>query len=812
MLRDRLGKEILYFDGGMGTLLQEKGLAPGELPETWNLEHPEVIREIHRRYIEAGSDIVLTNTFGANALKFHDERCSLKEIVESAIDHVKAAIREAGDDRRIYTALDVGPMGKLLKPMGDLDFETAYEAFREVMVIAEKAGADLIHIETMSDTYELKAAVLAAKENTSLPVFATAIFDERRKLLTGADVPSVVALLEGLRVDALGINCGMGPEQMLPVFEEMLRYSSLPVIVKPNAGLPQQRDGRTCYDVLPEEFAYLMKRITNMGASVIGGCCGTTPEHIRAMKDACRGLQPLPAAEKEYTVVSSYGKSVFLGNRTEERHGSKIIGERINPTGKKRFKQALKEHDLDYILREAITQQDNGAHILDVNVGLPDIDEPALMEEAVQEIQSVVNLPLQIDTVDIQAMERALRIYNGKAMVNSVSGKQESMDSVFPLIRKYGGVVIGLTLDEEGIPADADGRIRIAEKIIAEAGKYGIKKKDIVIDALAMTISSEPEGAKVTLETLRRLRDEVKVNTVLGVSNISFGLPSRPVINSAFYTMAMMNGLSAGIINPSSEDMMKAWYAYHALMDFDPNCERYISRYSNAPAGVPAGKPGTPAHGPGGNTPGMHLAAAIEKGLRDDAHSITLQLTEEKAPLDIINEELIPALNRVGDGFEKGTVFLPQLLMSAEAAKSAFAVLKEKMDKSGEVQEKKGTIVIATVKGDIHDIGKNIVKVLLENYSFDVIDLGKDVPPEKIVDTVLEKKASLAGLSALMTTTVVSMEETIRQLREKAPECRVMVGGAVLNQEYADMIGADFYGKDAMQSVHYAQKVFGTAE
>ncbi len=812
MLRDRLGKEILYFDGGMGTLLQEKGLAPGELPETWNLEHPEVIREIHRRYIEAGSDIVLTNTFGANALKFHDERCSLKEIVESAIDHVKAAIREAGDDRRIYTALDVGPTGKLLKPMGDLDFETAYEAFREVMVIAEKAGADLIHIETMSDTYELKAAVLAAKENTSLPVFATAIFDERRKLLTGADVPSVVALLEGLRVDALGINCGMGPEQMLPVLEEMLRYSSLPVIVKPNAGLPQQRDGRTCYDVLPEEFAYLMKRITNMGASVIGGCCGTTPEHIRAMKDACRGLQPLPVAEKEYTVVSSYGKSVFLGNRTEERHGSKIIGERINPTGKKRFKQALKEHDLDYILREAITQQDNGAHILDVNVGLPDIDEPALMEEAVQEIQSVVNLPLQIDTVDIQAMERALRIYNGKAMVNSVSGKQESMDSVFPLIRKYGGVVIGLTLDEEGIPADADGRIRIAEKIIAEAGKYGIKKKDIVIDALAMTISSEPEGAKVTLETLRRLRDEVKVNTVLGVSNISFGLPSRPVINSAFYTMAMMNGLSAGIINPSSEDMMKAWYAYHALMDFDPNCERYISRYSNAPAGVPAGKPGTPAQGPGGNTPGMHLAAAIEKGLRDDAHSITLQLTEEKAPLDIINEELIPALNRVGDGFEKGTVFLPQLLMSAEAAKSAFAVLKEKMDKSGEVQEKKGTIVIATVKGDIHDIGKNIVKVLLENYSFDVIDLGKDVPPEKIVDTVLEKKAPLAGLSALMTTTVVSMEETIRQLREKAPECRVMVGGAVLNQEYADMIGADFYGKDAMQSVHYAQKVFGTAE
>lgn len=804
MLRERLGKELLYFDGGMGTLLQEKGLAPGELPETWNVEHPEVIREIHRRYIEAGSDIILTNTFGANALKFHDENCSLKEIVESAVGHVKAAVREAGTDRQIYTALDVGPTGKLLKPMGDLDFETAYEAFREVMIMGERAGADLIHIETMSDTYELKAAVLAAKENTSLPVFATAIFDERRKLLTGADVPSVVALLEGLRVDALGINCGMGPEQMLPVLDEILRYSSLPVIVKPNAGLPQQRDGRTCYDVGPEDFARLMKQITEMGASVIGGCCGTTPEHIHAMKELCHRLKPLPVGEKEYTVVSSYGKSVFLGNGAEESFGSKIIGERINPTGKKRFKQALKEHDLDYILREAITQQDSGAHILDVNVGLPDIDEPALMEEIVQELQSVVNLPLQIDTVDTEAMERALRVYNGKAMVNSVSGKQESMDSVFPLIRKYGGVVIGLTLDEEGIPADADGRIRIAEKIINEAEKYGIRKKDIVIDALAMTISSEPEGAKVTLETLRRLRDEVKVNTVLGVSNISFGLPSRPIINSAFYTMAMMNGLSAGIINPASEDMMKAWYAYHALMDLDSNCERYISRYS----AVPAGSAGTPAPGPDANTPGMGLSAAIEKGLKDDAHNITLRLTEEKAPLDIINEELIPALNRVGDGFEKGTVFLPQLLMSAEAAKSAFAVLKEKMDKSGEVQEKKGTIVIATVKGDIHDIGKNIVKVLLENYSFDVIDLGKDVPPEKIVDTVLERQAPLVGLSALMTTTVVSMEETIRQLREKVPGCLVMVGGAVLNQEYADMIGADFYGRDAMQSVHYAQKVF----
>ena len=794
MLRERLGKELLYFDGGMGTLLQERGLQPGELPETWNLLHAEEIREIHRKYIEAGSDIVLTNTFGANALKFHDDAYSLEEIVNAAVGHVKAAAEQAGNGRRIYTALDIGPTGKLLKPMGDLDFETAYEAYKEVMIYGEKAGADLIHIETMSDTYELKAAVLAAKENTSLPVFATTIFDERGKLLTGADVPSVVALLEGLRVDAFGINCGMGPEQMIPILEQITKYSSLPVIVKPNAGLPKQKNGQTYYDVSPEEFAEVMKKIVEMGAVVIGGCCGTTPDHIKAMADACRMIPIKPVEKKNFTMVSSYGQSVFLGT------GSKIIGERINPTGKKRFKQALKEHDLDYILREGITQQDNGAHILDVNVGLPDIDEPALMKEVVQELQSVTSLPLQIDTVDVEAMEGALRIYNGKAMVNSVSGKQESMDKVFPLIQKYGGVVIGLALDENGIPADAEGRVQVAKKIIAEAAKYGIEKKDIVIDALAMTISSEPEGAKITLETLRRLRDEVGVCTVLGLSNISFGLPSRPIVNSIFYTMAMQNGLSVGIINPGSEDMMKAWYAFHALMALDSNCEKYIARYAQQPGT-------TPVQAAGGKHT-MTLQSAIERGLKEEASSITAELAEQKDALDIINEELIPALNNVGEGFEKGTVFLPQLLMSAESAKSAFAVLKERMDQSGEVQEKKGKVILATVKGDIHDIGKNIVKVLLENYSFDVIDLGKDVPPEKVVETVLEQDVHLVGLSALMTTTVVSMEETIRQLREKAPDCLVMVGGAVLNQEYADMIGADFYGKDAMQSVHYAQKVF----
>lgn len=795
MILDRLGKELLFFDGGMGTLLQAEGLKPGELPEMWNITHPDTIIGIHKKYMEAGSDIVLTNTFGANALKFHDGTCSLEEIVTAAVKHVKeaAGLAEKGN-REVYIALDIGPTGKLLKPMGDLEFEEAYEAFKEVMEYGEKAGADLIHIETMSDTYELKAAVLAAKENTGLPVFVTTIFDERAKLLTGADVPAVIALLEGLRVDALGINCGLGPKQMLPILEQIVEFSSLPIIVKPNAGLPKQVQGETFYDVLPEEFAATMQEIVRRGAAVIGGCCGTTPDHIKAMTELCKGMVPKAIEPKDRTMVSSYGQAVCLGD------GSKIIGERINPTGKKKFKQALKEHDMDYILKEGITQQDNGAHILDVNVGLPDIDEVSMMQEVVIELQSVTNLPLQIDTVDAKAMEAALRIYNGKAMVNSVSGKQDSMDAVFPLIRKYGGVVIGLALDEQGIPETAEGRVEVARKIITEAATYGIQKKDIVIDVLAMTISSDPEGANITLEALKKVKEELGVNTVLGVSNISFGLPSRPVVNANFYTMAMLNGLSAGIINPSSEEMMKSYYAYHALMNFDKNCEQYISRYAGTTSGtagqsIPAGKD-------------MFLDTAIEKGLKEEAYHITTALVKEKAPLDIINDYLIPALDKVGKGFEKGSVFLPQLLMSAEAAKAAFAVLKEMLAADGRAEEKKEKVVLATVKGDIHDIGKNIVKVLLENYSFDVIDLGKDVAPELIVETVLKEDVRLAGLSALMTTTVVSMEETIQQLREKAPECKVMVGGAVLNQEYADMIGADFYGKDAMQSVYYAQELF----
>ena len=805
-IRERLGKELLFLDGGMGTLLQAEGLAPGELPETWNIEHPEKVEAIHRRYYEAGSDVVLANTFGANVCKFHDDRYTVEEVIRAGIANAKRAGEQIG--KETYVALDMGPTGKLLKPMGDLDFDDAYEAFAEAVRYGEKYGADLIHIETMSDTYEVKAAILAAKENSSLPVFVTMIFDERGKLLTGGDVPSVVAMLEGLRVDALGLNCGLGPKQMLPILNDLRRYTSLPIIVKPNAGLPKQKNGETYYDVEPDEFARIMQEVVKEGACVIGGCCGTTPEHIKKLVEECKDL-PLSEIEKKHdTIVSSYGQAVILDDMP------RIIGERINPTGKKKFKEALKNEDMDYILKEAITQQDKGAHILDVNVGLPDIDEVAMMEKVVKELQSVTSLPLQIDTVDGKAMERAMRIYNGKPMINSVNGKQVSMDEVFPLIRKYGGVVVGLTIDEEGIPKDAEGRVRVAGKIINEAAKYGIDKKDIVIDVLTMTISSEKDGAKVTLEALKRVREEFGVRTVLGVSNISFGLPRRPIVNSYFYAMAMQNGLTAGIINPSSEDMMKAYRSYNALMGFDENCTNYISTYAGTTETVTVQASQAAAAGNAPKAAGgeMTLKYAIERGLKEEAHHITRELIGTREPLDIIQEELIPALNVVGDGFEKGTVFLPQLLMSADAAKIAFAVIKDVLASSGQEEEKKEKIILATVKGDIHDIGKNIVKVLLENYGFDVIDLGKDVPPEAIVEKAVEENVTLVGLSALMTTTVVSMEETIKLLREKKPDCKVMVGGAVLNQDYADMIGADFYGKDAMQSVHYAQKFFSMVE
>lgn len=790
---EEIKERVVFFDGGMGSLLQAQGLQPGELPETWNVKHPQVLKQAHTAYLEAGSDILTTNTFGANRLKFNaGTEYQLEEIVTAAVHIAKEAAEAYGKG---YIALDLGPTGKLLAPLGDLGFEEAYELYKEVVLVGTKAGADFILIETMSDGYEAKAAILAAKEHCSLPVFVTMIFDGNGKLLTGGTIQSAVALLEGLGVDALGINCGLGPVQMKGLLEEMLEAASIPVIVNPNAGMPRSEGGKTVYDIDSEEFSKAMEEMVNMGAWGAGGCCGTTPEHIRRMVKRCKNLPHNPLQKKNRTVISSYAHAVELGKHPV------IIGERINPTGKSKFKQALRDHNLEYILREGVIQQDHGAHILDVNVGLPEIDEPSMMEEAIKELQSIIDLPLQIDTSDIRAMERAMRIYNGKPLINSVNGKQESMEAVFPLVKKYGGVVVALALDEDGIPETADGRMKIAGKIYARAKEYGIEAKDIIIDALCLTISSESQGALTTLETVKRVRDELGGKTILGVSNISFGLPKREHINAAFFTMALQSGLSAAIINPNSEAMMSAYYSYCALADLDPQCGQYIEVYGGQ--GPSAGKAVPTAFGSGD----ISLSDSIIKGLKECAHHAVRTLMETKEALCIISEDMIPALDMVGKGFEKGTIFLPQLLMSAEAAKAAFEVLMDQMTKLGQTREKKGKIILATVKGDIHDIGKNIVKVLLENYSYDVIDLGKDVPPETVVKTAVEHQVPLVGLSALMTTTVPSMEMTIAGLRKEAPWVKVMVGGAVLTEEYATTIGADQYCKDAMASVEYAKSL-----
>lgn len=788
-IREEIGKRILFFDGGMGTLLQEQGLQAGELPETWNLKNPEPIIQIHKAYLAAGADIILANTFGANRFKYGED---LEKIVTAGVANAKKAVAESG--KKAYVALDIGSTGKLLKPMGTLDFEEAVGVFAEIIRVGEKAGADLILIETMSDTYELKAAVLAAKENSTLPIMATVIFDESKKMLTGASPQVVVSLLEGLGVDALGINCGLGPKQMKEIVKELLKYASIPVIVNPNAGLPRSENGKTVFDVGAEEFAEDMEEIVTMGAWFAGGCCGTTPAHIQAMVEKCKEITPVPIAPKNYTFVTSYSTAVELGGRPV------IIGERINPTGKSKFKQALRDHNIDYILEEGVKQEDSGAHILDVNVGLPEIDEAAMMETIVYELQSIMPIPLQIDTTNMEAMERALRIYNGKPMINSVNGKAEIMEQVFPLVKKYGGVVVGLALDEDGIPDTTEGRLAIAEKIYQTGEKYGISRKDIVIDALVMTMSTNNESAKITLDTVKEITARGG-KTVLGVSNISFGLPQRELINAAFFTMAMNNGLSAGIINPNAKAMRQAYDTFCVLGGYDAQCMNYIENYAVTDAPNAAAKPAAAK---------LNLTDSIIKGLKDQAYRATEEELKTKEPMEIINGELVPALDVVGQGFEKGTMFLPQLLMSAEAAKAVFEAIRQYVQSHGEAQEKKATIVIATVKGDIHDIGKNIVKVLLENYGYEVIDLGKDVPPEKIVETVVDKHAPLVGLSALMTTTVVNMEESIKELHKEAPWCKIMVGGAVLTQEYADMIGADFYGKDAMQSVYYAERLLNS--
>lgn len=788
-IRDFIKNNIVYLDGGMGTLLQKSGLQPGELPERWNISHPEVIKEIHKSYYDSGSNIVNTNTFGANSLKFGTDE--LSEIIYHAVKNADEARKASSGKQEKFIALDVGPTGKLLKPFGDLDFEDAVKAFAEVISLGVKYGVDLITIETMNDSYETKAAVLAAKENSDLPIIVTNAYGENGRLMTGADPAVMATMLEGMGVDAIGANCSLGPKQLMGVMDELLKYCSVPVAFKPNAGLPKSDGKVTYYDVDAEEFAQDIKLAVANGVRIVGGCCGTTPEYIKKVCELTRDMRPKEIEKKTYSVCTSYNKAVFFGEKPI------LIGERINPTGKKRFKQALLENDIGYILQEAVNQQTKGVHVLDVNVGLPGIDEAQMLTNSVCELQCVTDLPLQIDSSDPVAMESALRRYNGKAMINSVNGKEENLNAIFPLVKKYGGFVVALTLDEKGIPSTVDGRMKIARKILLTAALYGINKKDIIFDPLAMTVSADKMSAVTTLETVKKITEQLGCNTSLGVSNVSFGLPSRDLVNAAFFTTAMENGLSAAIMNPYSERMMEAYYSFNVVKGLDENCMDFIN-FASQQEVQPTAK----------QESSLTLKEAIEKGLKEKASEITTAMLGNSAPLDIVNAHVIPALDNVGKRFEEKKLFLPQLLMSAEAAKASFEVIKATMSADGS-SVKKGSIVIATVHGDIHDIGKNIVKLLLENYGYNVIDLGKNVPPETILKAVTDNHAPLVGLSALMTTTVPAMEETVKLIKENAPWCKTVVGGAVLTQDYADKIGADKYSADAMETVRYAESVIG---
>lgn len=830
-INDYLGKQILFFDGGTGSVLQAQGLKPGELPENWNIEQPEKIVQLGYGYYLAGSNIINTNTFGAFETKFTgtDGKHSLEDVINAAFVNAekarqlimeKDAAENAADTPR-FIAFDIGSCGKLLKPLGDLEFEDSVLLFKKTFLIALKNNPDLILIETMNDLYEAKSAIIAAKEAMEetgkiIPIITSMVYDEGQKTLTGSTPEICSAVLESLGVSALGLNCSLGPEQMKPIVTRLLESTNLPILVKPNAGLPKSENGKTIYDVGAEEFSDIVSDFCKQGAAIAGGCCGTNPTFIKALVKKSKDIQlPQKNHELKKSVITSGTRIVEFGKEPI------LIGERINPTGKKKLKQALNDNDISYILNEAIAQEEKGAHVLDVNVGLPEIDECKMMQTVIKEIQTVTDLPLQIDTSDPVTMEKALRLYNGKPLINSVNGKQEVMEQVFPLVKKYGGMVVSLALDESGIAENAEDRIAVVEKLYAKAKEYGISEKDIIIDPLAMTVSANDQAAIATLATVKYVKEKKHGLTILGVSNVSFGLPLREHITSIFFTMAMQNGLSAAIMNPNANEMMKAWTCFKTLSGMDSQCLGYIGfadTYSQLIAQNASAAPAVQNSQGGADNSKSNLpplTKAIIKGLKEAAKSETLTLLtgtadqEAMSAMDVINTKIIPALDIIGKDFEQKKAYLPQLLMAADAAKEAFAVIKDELEKKGVSGEKKGPIVIATVKGDIHDIGKNIVKVLLENYSFRVIDLGKDVPPEAIRDAVVKEHAPLAGLSALMTTTVGAMEDTIKLLHKEAPWCKVFVGGAVLNQDYADKIHADAYTKDAMESVKYAQSICG---
>ena len=801
-VKELLKKGYIVLDGAMGTMLQKKGMKMGVVPETLGITKPEWIIDIHKQYIEAGSDIVYANTFGANRYKLKGTGYSTEEIIKKAIKNG----RKACEGSESFVALDIGPIGQLLEPTGSLSFEEAYDIFKEEILAGK--DADVIVIETMTDLLETKAAVLAAKENSNLPVFVTMTFEENKRTFTGCSVSAMVLTIVGLGVDAIGVNCSLGPDQLAPIVEEIGKWSDIPVIVKANAGLPDPVTNE--YDVTPEQFVEDYKQMLKFGARIFGGCCGTNPEYIRAVKAM---------------LVEAQKNNEFESNRQERQlaicspintvvvNQPRIIGERINPTGKKRFKQALVEKDMDYILGQATEQIEAGAEILDVNVGHPEIDEKEMMIKTVKELQSIVSVPLQIDSTKPEVIEAALRVYNGKAIVNSVNGEDKVLDTILPIVKKYGAAVIGLALDENGIPADYKGRVEIAKKILNKALSYGIPKEDVIIDCLVLTVSAEQKAAGETLKALNIVKNELGLRTVLGVSNISFGLPNRELVNKTFLTMALTNGLDLPIMNPNVPSMVWAVRTYKVLADIDKNSMEFISHadeYTEVVGNSKTKEGAVPAdNGDANDGKNSKLLKAMEQGLKNEGAELTRAYLENKDAMEIINDMLIPALDVVGDKFEKGKIFLPQLIMAADVAKVCFDEVKNYMSAKGGQSEQKGKIVIATVKGDIHDIGKNIVKVILENYGYNVIDLGRDVDPMKVVEAVKENDVKLVGLSALMTTTLGSMEDTINLLKENNLDCKIMVGGAVLTEDYAMKIGADYYAKDAQRSADIAKEVLG---
>lgn len=786
--RALIKERVVVFDGAMGTMLQKRGLKLGENPEIINFTNEETVIDIHKEYIKAGADIITTNTFGANEIKLKNTPYSVEEVITKAITLAKKA--SLGED--VLVALDIGPIGELLEPMGTLSFDNAVNIFKRIVRVGEKAGVDLILIETMTDLYEMKAAIIACKEESDLPIFATMTFEEDGRTFTGCLPESMAITLEGLGVDVLGVNCSLGPKELLPIVKRVVSNTNIPVMVQANAGLPKIVDDETIYDITALEFRESVEEFIKLGVSIVGGCCGTTPEFIEEL-DKLKNLEILDRVNKAQSVLTTPSKVVKIDE-------VRVVGERINPTGKKLFKEAIKKNDLDYILRQAIEQVEAGAEVLDINVGLPEINEEETIVKIIKEIQSILDIPLQIDSNDPKVIEKALRYYNGKPIVNSVNGDDDILDAILPIVKKYGAAVVGLTLDSNGIPKKAIDRFKIAEKIVDRALEYGIKSEDIYIDPLTLTVSAQQEEVVETLKALKMIKEKLGVKTVLGVSNISFGMPMREVINETFLVMAMESGLDLPIINPNKESMMGAIRAFKVLKNFDKNGANYIEVYANK-KGIVENKTE--------NINVENLESCIIKGLKSSTRDITIKLLERKKELEIVNEDLIPALDKVGRKYESGEIFLPQLIQAAETVKVAFEIIKGRLilnDKESSVG--KGKIILATVQGDIHDIGKNIVKVILENYGYDIIDLGKDVKVEKVVEEALKNDVKLVGLSALMTTTVKSMEKTIEELSNNGFKGYIMVGGAVVTEEYAKKIGADYYAKDANDSVKIAKEVF----